>query len=273
MNSLATYDLLQSLQMLALAVGLPALLLAETLWPSRAGRTLRGRAVHLRRNGGLWLVTSLATSIVFGSGLVYAAYWLEVHRVGVLNLAGAPAWLSIVVGVLALDFADYAFHRMSHEIRWLWLLHAVHHSDDDVDVTTNLRAHPLHVLATGVTKIVVLAAIGIPLWVWLLRELVTMPVTQFHHAAIRLPTRVERLLGVFVVTPAMHRVHHSADPAENNTNFGGLVPWWDRLLRTYADPRTRAVSAFGLPALREARFHSVLGMCATPFAARRLRAL
>ena len=256
--------------MAALAIGLVVLAALESLLPRHPQRPARARILHFARNAGLWLVTSATMSLVFGSTLLYAAYWLEVHRIGVLNFVATPLWLRLVAGLVALDLADYVFHRMSHEVRWLWLLHAVHHSDADVDVSTNLRAHPLHIVVTSLSKLIVLAAIGIPLWVWLLRELVTMPITQLQHAAVRLPRRLEALLAYAIVTPAMHQMHHSPQAALNNTNFGGMLPWWDRLFGTYAPPFETDPTGFGLDALRGRKWQTVWGMCATPFAARRI---
>ncbi len=273
MDSLTSYAQLQLWQMGALAVGLVALLALESWFPRHTRRPAAARRAHFARNAGLWLLTSAAMSLSFGGTLLYAAYWLEVHRIGLLNFVVAPLWVRVVAGFVALDLADYVFHRMSHEVRWLWLLHAVHHSDADVDVSTNLRAHPLHIIATSATKLVVLAAVGIPLWVWLLRELVTMPITQLQHAAVQLPNRLERLLGYLIVTPAMHQLHHSPRAALNNTNFGGMVPWWDRLFGTYTQPAADPAHEFGLDALRDRKWQTVWGMCATPFAARRIDSL
>jgi len=270
LDSLDSYARLQLWQMATLAIGLVALAALESWLPRHPRRATRARILHFARNAGLWLVTSAAMSLLFGSTLLYAAYWLEVHRIGVLNFVATPLWLRVVAGFVALDLADYVFHRMSHEIRWLWLLHAVHHSDADVDVSTNLRAHPLHIVATSLSKLIVLAAIGIPLWVWLLRELVTMPITQLQHAAVRLPRRLEALLGYVIVTPAMHQLHHSPRAALNNTNFGGMLSWWDRLFGTYTPPFEAPPTGFGLDALRERKWQTVWGMCATPFAARNI---
>jgi sterol desaturase/sphingolipid hydroxylase (fatty acid hydroxylase superfamily) len=270
LDSLAWYAQLQFYQMLVLAAGLLILLGSESLAPRRPRQSVAARTAHLVRNGMLWLVTSVTTSVILGGTVLYTAYWLEVQRIGLLHFFATPLWLRVVAGFVALDLADYVFHRMSHDVRWLWLLHAVHHSDEDVDVSTNLRAHPLHVIATTATKLIVLAAIGIPLWVWLLRELVVMPITQLQHAAVRLPARLERLLGYVIVTPAIHQLHHSPRAALNNTNFGGMVPWWDRLFGTYSEPADAPAVEFGLDALREPRWQTVWGMCATPFTARRI---
>jgi sterol desaturase/sphingolipid hydroxylase (fatty acid hydroxylase superfamily) len=249
------------------------LLLLETAFPSRPGRPVRERLVHIANNGGIALVATLFVSALLGSVLLPLMSSLEVNRVGLLHFVAAPVWLQIVSGFLALDFADYVFHRMSHEVRWLWLLHSVHHSDPDVDVTTNLRVHPLHAFFTVLTKLVALAAFGFPLWVWMLRELIALPIVQLQHAAVRIPHRIERWLAYLIITPAVHRVHHSISATDNNRNFGGVVPWWDWVFGTYRDPEHADSHELGLSALREPGWQTVWGMCATPYRARRLRTL
>jgi sterol desaturase/sphingolipid hydroxylase (fatty acid hydroxylase superfamily) len=257
----------------AVATGLVVLLLAETAFPSRPGRPARERLLHIARNGGLALVTTLLVSTLSGGALLTLLRSLEMNRVGLLHLVDTPVWLQVVVGFVALDFADYVFHRMSHEVNWLWLLHSVHHSDPDVDVTTNLRVHPLHAVFTALTKLVTVAAFGFPLWVWMLRELIALPIVQLQHSAVRMPHRLERLLALLFITPALHRVHHSVSPMDNNRNFGGVVPWWDWLFGTYRDSENADTHELGLSALREASWQTVWGMCATPFRARRLGTL
>jgi len=268
-----SYPQLQQWQMGAVAAGLVVLLLAETAFPSRPGRPTRERILHIARNGGLALVTTFLVSALLGGVLLTLSQSLETNRVGLLHFVAAPVWLQIVVGFLALDLADYVFHRMSHEVRWLWLLHSVHHSDPDVDVTTNLRVHPLHAIFTALTKLVTLAAFGFPLWVWMVRELIALPIVQLQHSAVRSPPGIERWLAYLIITPALHRVHHSLSGNDNNSNFGGVVPWWDWLFGTYRDPARADSREFGLSALREAGWQTVWGMCATPFRAWRLRTL
>lgn len=286
MRSLDWFDVLQRAQMILLVAGLVVLLIAESLVPDGVAPTWRARVRHIGRNTGMWLISTILVSVVFGSLFISVALWLEVHRVGILHAWPVPGWLLFVIGFLALDFADYVFHRLSHQARWLWLLHSVHHSDPHVDVTTNLRAHPLHVMLSALTKPVVLAAIGIPLWVWMLRELLSLPVTQLQHSSLRLPPRVERALRHVILTPGLHRIHHSPDPTQTNSNFGGVLPLWDKLFGTFRDdtwlhgdapPDDGAPSddraRYGLDALRDDRWQTIAGMLRTPVSARRMGSL
>lgn len=273
MQSLKWLAALQQGQLYLLGAGFALLLCAESLAPLRP-MPWRLRLRHVRRNAGLWIVSTLLLSVLTGSALFGIALWLEAHRVGLFNLVPLPLWTVFVGGFLALDFADYVFHRLSHQWRWLWLLHAVHHSDVAVDVSTNLRAHPVHVLLTALTKPLVLAAFGIPLWVWMVRELASIPVTQLQHSAVRLPQRLEQVLRFVILTPSLHRIHHSPRPDETNSNFGGMLPWWDHLCGTFRHERMHAQPAdCGLDALRDDRWQTVMGMLRTPLRARRLDVL
>ena len=274
MRSLDWFDALQHGQVALLAFGLVVLLIAETLLPGGAALPWRARLTHVGRNAMLWVISTILVSVVLGGLLIGVALWLEVHRVGILYSWPVPAWLLFVAGFLALDFGDYVYHRLSHQTRWLWLLHSVHHSDPHLDVSTNLRAHPAHVVLSSLTKPIVLAAIGIPLWVWMLRELLSLPVTQLQHASLHLPPRVERALRHVILTPGLHRIHHSPNPTQTNSNFGGVLPLWDKLFGTFRDdaPRRDAVR-YGLDALRGERWQTIAGMLRTPVSARRIDTL
>lgn len=270
MRSLDWFDALQHGQMALLAVGFASLLIAESLLPHGAAPSRRARWTHIGRNAGLWLVSTVIMTLVFGSVFFSLALWLEMHRVGIMYLWPLPGWLLFVVGFLVLDFGDYVYHRLSHQTRWLWLMHSVHHSDPQVDVSTNLRAHPVHVVLNTMTKPILLAAFGIPLWVWMLRETISLPVTQLQHSAVALPPWLERALRHVILTPGLHRIHHSPVAAETNSNFGGVLPIWDKLFGTFRDDRERMDTGFGLDALRDERWQTVAGMLRTPVSARRI---
>ena len=198
---------------------------------------------------------------------------LSANHIGLFRLLPVPIWVQIVVGVLALDLCDYVFHRLSHQIRWLWLLHSVHHSDSAVDVSTNLRAHPLHIVVTLFAKVPVVAAFGFPLWVLLLRELLAIPIAQLQHANLRLPDAVEQFLQTFLVTPDLHKVHHAPDAGHNNRNFGGIFSFWDRWFGTYLTISRDEAPSYGLERLGSERWQSVWGMLLTPVRARRMDSL
>jgi sterol desaturase/sphingolipid hydroxylase (fatty acid hydroxylase superfamily) len=263
-----TLDALQQLESAVLWGGLLLLIIVETLAP-RERRVLRQRAAHALRNTSIWLIALVLVSVLFGAALGGMLQWLAQHRVGLLYALDAPLWLAAPVGFLLLDFADYVLHRLSHSLRPLWLLHSVHHSDSDLDITTNLRHHPLHVICTVGWKILAFAAVGAPLAVFLAHEIVVIAVAQMHHAAIRWSPQWDRWLSWLSVSPRGHWVHHSPEPERTNANFGATLSWWDRLAGTYMKPGDDA-SVFGLALLNEPRWHSPKGMLMTPLWARRL---
>jgi sterol desaturase/sphingolipid hydroxylase (fatty acid hydroxylase superfamily) len=134
---------------------------------------------------------------------------------------------------VALDLAIYLQHVMFHAIPALWRLHRMHHADLEFDVSTGLRFHPLEILLSMGIKLAVVAALGPPAVAVLVFEVLLNVTSMFNHSNIALPPRVDRILRLIVVTPDMHRVHHSIHPDETNSNFGFNLPWWDRLLGTY----------------------------------------
>ncbi|MGE0630234.1 MAG: sterol desaturase family protein [Hyphomicrobiaceae bacterium] len=157
---------------------------------------------------------------------------------GLFNVIGAPMWLAFIVSVLALDLAIYLQHVMFHAVPALWRLHRMHHADLEFDVTTGLRFHPVEILLSMGIKLAVVAALGPPAAAVLVFEVLLNATAMFNHSNIRIPAQVDRALRLIVVTPDMHRVHHSIHPSETNSNFGFNLPWWDRLLGTYrAQPR------------------------------------
>ena len=154
-------------------------------------------------------------------------------HVPALARMGLPAPLLIVLSLLLLDLLSYATHLMSHQIPWLWRLHKVHHSDTGFDATTALLHHPLESLVITAIQLFVLSILGLPLIEIVLYGVLVNLHNPFVHSNIRLPERVDRVLRWFIVTPDMHRVHHSARMDEGNSNFGMLFPWWDWFFRSY----------------------------------------
>ena len=164
---------------------------------------------------------------------VAAAAFAEAHGIGLLNQLGWPYWFKIVAALLVLDLAIWAQHLASHRIPVLWRLHQVHHADRDIDVTTAVRFHPVEIGLSMLWKIVVVLAIGAaPIAVFLF-EVILNACAMFNHANIALPSWLDRALRLFIVTPDMHRVHHSVLGREHNTNYGFNLSLWDRLFRTY----------------------------------------
>ena len=152
---------------------------------------------------------------------------------GILNLVELPFWLEIVLAVVVLDLAIYLQHVMFHAVPALWRLHRMHHADLDFDVTTGTRFHPVEILVSAAIKMAAVALLGPPAAAVVLFEVLLNGTSMFNHGNVRLPARLDRALRWIVVTPDMHRVHHSDAPAETNSNFGFNLPWWDRLFGTY----------------------------------------
>ena len=273
MSSTELIQQLQAAQLYLLGSGLVLFLLLETLTPLVVFPGSSGRLRHLTRNLVLWLITMLLINLVVGGALMLGFVWLEHHRIGLFYLLGVPLVAQVVLGFLIVDASDYVFHRLSHQVRWLWLLHSVHHSDPHVDVSTNLRGHPFHLITVLLWKLLVIAAFGIPFWVLLARELIAIPVAQLHHANIALSQRWERWLRKIIVTPDMHKIHHSPRREETDANFGAIFSFWDRWFKTYVENKRPGEPNYGLVNLRDKGWQTVAGMLKTPFSARKLERL
>ncbi|WP_188530226.1 sterol desaturase family protein [Sinisalibacter lacisalsi] len=210
-------------------------LLAMALWEAAAPRRRRyiPRVLRWTNNLGLVVLDTLILRLSFPILAVGLAVLAEEGGWGLFNNIDAPLWLAIVASMLLLDLAIYLQHVMFHAVPGLWRLHRMHHADLDFDATTGLRFHPVEILLSMGVKLAVVAALGPPAVAVLLFEVILNATALFNHANINLPRPVDRVLRLIVVTPDMHRVHHSSDPRETNSNYGFNLPWWDRLLGTY----------------------------------------
>jgi sterol desaturase/sphingolipid hydroxylase (fatty acid hydroxylase superfamily) len=157
----------------------------------------------------------------------------EQRGFGLLNDLALPDWAKIAIAVALLDLAIYLQHVMFHAVPALWRLHRMHHADLDFDVTTGVRFHPVEILLSMCLKLAVIATVGAPAVAVLVFEVLLNGTAMFNHGNVGLPLALDRALRWIVVTPDMHRVHHSVVPDETNSNFGFNLPWWDRLLGTY----------------------------------------
>jgi sterol desaturase/sphingolipid hydroxylase (fatty acid hydroxylase superfamily) len=210
-------------------------LTAMALWEVAAPRRRRQipRVIRWTNNLALVVVDTVILRLSFPILAVGLAVMAEDRGWGLFNNLDVPVWVAIIVSMLLLDLAIYLQHVMFHAVPGLWRLHRMHHADLDFDATTGLRFHPVEILISMGIKLAVVAALGPPAVAVLLFEVVLNATALFNHANIDLPRPVDRVLRLFVVTPDMHRVHHSKDPRETNSNYGFNLPWWDRLLGTY----------------------------------------
>ena len=192
-------------------------------------------------NLGIVVVDTLLVRLVFPTAAVGVAMVAEAREWGLLGALSLPVWAEVALSVLALDLVVYGQHVVFHKVPILWRLHRVHHADLALDVTTGLRFHPFEILVSMAIKMAAVAALGAPALGVLIFEVLLNAGSMFAHGNVRLPGRLERCLRLVLVTPEMHRVHHSAERSETDSNYGFCLAWWDRLFATY-----RAVPRLGL---------------------------
>jgi sterol desaturase/sphingolipid hydroxylase (fatty acid hydroxylase superfamily) len=205
--------------------------LGEALFPRRI-RSL-SRWHRWPGNIGISALNTILTRLVFPATAVAFAAFAATRGWGFLQLMALPETAKIVMAIIILDLAIYFQHVLFHAAPSLWRLHRMHHADLDFDVTTGSRFHPLEILISMGIKLMVIAALGAPPLAVLIFEVVLNGASMFNHANLKIPQGADRILRRFVVTPDMHRVHHSITPSETNSNFGFNVPWWDHLFGTY----------------------------------------
>ena len=218
-------------------------------------------------NLSLVLIDSVAVRLAFPAGLAGVAFLAQQRGWGIFNLFGLPSLLKIVCGILILDLAIYLQHVIFHSAPLLWRLHMVHHSDMDIDVTTGIRFHPIEIFLSMGIKMVVVILTGAPALAVLVFEIVLNGTSMFNHGNVRYPQNVDSVLRLFVVTPEMHRVHHSTIRWETNSNLGFNFPWWDRLFGTYrAQPAKGHLGmTIGLDQYKEPRKLTLPWLIALPF--------
>jgi sterol desaturase/sphingolipid hydroxylase (fatty acid hydroxylase superfamily) len=212
------------------------------------------------------VLNTLVVRMLFASGAMGAALVAANQGWGVLNHLGLPGWLEGLLAVAALDLVLYLQHVMFHAVPIFWRFHMMHHADLDVDVTTGARFHPVEVVLSMVIKLGAVVVIGAASAAVLVFEVLLNATAMFNHSNVRMPTAADRFLRWIVVTPDMHRIHHSILPRETNTNFGFNLPWWDRLFGTYrADPADgQEGMMLGLQQFRDPARLTLAGMLTLP---------
>ena len=213
------------------AAVLALLLMWEFLAPRRPLTVERWR--RWPGNFGVVVIDTLLLRILFPTAAVGLAIVAEVNQWGLLNLVTLPNWLAILVTVVVLDLIIYAQHVLFHTVPVFWRLHRMHHADLDIDVTTGIRFHPVEILLSMIIKLAAVAMLGAPALGVIIFEVLLNATSMFNHSNIRLDVRFDRLLRRILVTPDMHRVHHSIMARETHANFGFNLPWWDYLFGTY----------------------------------------
>ncbi len=247
-------------------LGVFALLaLWELLSPRR--RPIMGRGIRWFSNLGIVVIDTLLLRFTFPLVAVGMAVLAEEWGWGLFNRFDAPYWLSLVISFVVLDFVIYLQHVMFHAVPLFWRLHMVHHADLDFDVTTGLRFHPFEILLSMGIKLATVVVLGPPALAVLIFEVVLNATSMFNHSNVRIPLKLDRVLRWLVVTPDMHRVHHSVEVNESNSNFGFNLPWWDRLCGTYTDQPAAGHEGMtiGLTQFRDASLQRLHRLLALPF--------
>jgi sterol desaturase/sphingolipid hydroxylase (fatty acid hydroxylase superfamily) len=247
-------------------------LFSMALWEVLAARRRLtvAKAPRWASNLGLVALNSVAARLLIPITMVEAAIFAKSRGWGVLHLVDWPTWLETVLAVLVFDLAIYLQHVVFHAVPALWRLHMVHHADLDFDVSTGLRFHTLEILLSALMKLAVVVVIGPTVAAVMAFEVLLNATSMFNHGNVQLPARLDAMLRWFVVTPEMHRVHHSVIRRETNSNFGFNLPWWDFLLGTYRDQPAAGheMMEIGVPYLRDERqVDRLAGMLRLPFGA------
>lgn len=193
-------------------------------------------APKLCRWGGNLTIVVLNTIIArlfFMGGVMAVAVMATEHGWGLFNLIEGPAWLELALAVMALDFIIYWQHQVFHSVPILWRFHMMHHSDLDLDVTSGVRFHPVEIVISTMVKAVAVLVLGVAPLAVVIFEIILNATALFNHSNVHMPLGLDRVLRYLIVTPDMHRIHHSTDVRETNSNYGFNVPWWDRLFGTY----------------------------------------
>ena len=237
----------------------------ELVAPRRPLRV--SKAIRWMNNIGIVVLDTVVLRLVFPAAAVGVAVMAGSLGWGLFNALAWPFWIEVVLAVVVLDLAVYWQHVLFHAIPGLWRLHMVHHADLDFDLTTGVRFHPFEILLSMVVKMAVIGALGAAPLSVILFEILLSATSIFNHGNIVLPPALDRLLRLIVVTPDMHRVHHSVAARETNSNFGFNLPWWDRLFGTYrAQPAAgHGDMVIGLRQFRDPRLQWLWHMLALPF--------
>ncbi len=218
-------------------------------------------------NLGVILLDALMVRLLFPAAVVGVALMVEELGWGMFNLFSVPYWVAVLVSVVVLDCVIYVQHVMFHAIPALWRLHLVHHADLDIDVTTGIRFHPIEIVISVFIKLAAVSVLGPPVLAVIIFEVLLNALAMFNHANVRIPLPLDRVLRWFIVTPDMHRVHHSVDHGEHNSNFGFNLSCWDWLLGTYRDQPAKGHQemVIGLKSFRDRTWQTLPKILAMPF--------
>jgi sterol desaturase/sphingolipid hydroxylase (fatty acid hydroxylase superfamily) len=221
-------------------------------------------------NLSITFFNTVAVKFVIPVTALEVAFVARKEGYGILNMMDIPSLPGGFIAIMALDLTIYCQHRLFHQVPLLWRLHRMHHTDLDIDVTTGARFHPVEILLSMLIKMSAIVLIGAPSWSVLGFEVLLNATSMFNHSNIFISQDIDRIVRLFIVTPDMHRVHHSVIIQETNSNYGFNLSWWDRLFNTYKDQPSRGHNAMtiGLANYRDLKYLTLPWMLVTPFLAK-----
>ena len=233
------------------------------LYRERHGNRLK----HAGRNIVIALFNTTVILMLYGIMAVVAP-WNYNQKLGLLNLLDFPPTIETGIALLLFDGWMYLWHRANHKIPFLWRFHRMHHSDREMDVTSATRFHTGELIFSSILRLGVIPLLGLELWQLVLYEVMLLPVIQFHHSNVNLPERWDQLLRAIIVSPNMHRVHHSRIQHETDSNYSSVFSFWDRLACTFRRREDVGAIEFGLLEFDDLKWQTILGMLRTPFRSR-----
>jgi len=255
------FDLLGRWQPFVVLFSITFFLIWETLSPFfRMARRFRHAGINLLIAG----VNAAILSLAFSGLLVTASVFAEARGLGVFRWAGISGPVLVIASFLAIDIWTYWWHRLNHRVPLLWRLHRMHHSDPAVDVTTATRFHFGEIALSSLARLVLIPLFGIPIEAVILFDVVQLPIIAFHHANISLPEKADSLLCLILVTPFMHKVHHSRRKQETDSNYSSVLSLWDRVFGSFRWVEDHRSIRFGLDGFDRPERQSVAGLLRTP---------
>ena len=268
--SLAMTDLLTTYKPVVATVALALMWLLEGLIPMFEGRSERAR--HDASNLALGILNAVVAALIFAGATLVATEWARANSFGVLHWLGIDGAWGFALGFVLFDMWQYFWHRLNHQVPFLWRFHAVHHADRELSASSGLRFHTGEIVLSSVARLAVLPLLGMTVGQVLVYEAVLLPVILFHHGNVGVPKRADRWLRWLIVTPWMHWVHHSDYQPETDSNFSSVFSFWDRIFgsfRLVADPRALTLGLDNVERRRE--WGTLPGMVAMPFRRRQGR--
>lgn len=228
-------ELLNEYEAYTRLTGFVAVFAAISLWEILSPRRVQqySKSVRWLNNLCITIINTLIMRLAIPLTIISMSSIAQQQHLGLLNSVELPLGAAIIIAILMLDLALYFQHLVFHHVHFLWRLHRMHHADLELDVTTGIRFHPVEIILSTIIKMAVVLLLGAPIAAVIIFEVLLNATSLFNHANIYMPKKMDQILRLFLVTPDMHRVHHSVVPTETNSNFGFNLPWWDHIFRTY----------------------------------------